>query len=132
MDTLLQVLLFGGLVFLMMRFGCGSHMFGHGSKNKTDSHSGGCCGGGKDKHADASDGNEHPGWVQPEKDRDPVCGKMVSKEVAKTSIHAGLAYYLCSTDCRDAFEASPEQYVGREKETASPRLEQRSAKSGGH
>ena len=30
MDTLFSVLIWGGLFFLMMRFGCGSHMFGRG------------------------------------------------------------------------------------------------------
>lgn len=132
MDTLLQILLFGGLMFVMMRFGCGSHMMGHGSKDKKGSHSGGCCGGGKGKNDQASTGEKHSKWVQPEEDRDPVCGKMVSKAVAKTSVHDGLAYYFCSTDCRDAFESPPSKYVDQEEETVSLRLNTRLAESDGH
>ncbi|HEB79245.1 MAG TPA: hypothetical protein ENI79_02060, partial [Rhodospirillales bacterium] len=63
---------------------------GHGQGHGKDKQAGGgCCGGGKDKHDEASTvdstGDEQPKWVQPEEDRDPVCGKMVSKDVAKTS-----------------------------------------------
>lgn len=131
MDTFLQILLFGGLMFVMMRFGCGSHMFGHGSKDKKGSHSGGCCGGG-DKKAEASPGNEHSHGSPPEEDTDPVCGKTVSTGNAKTSVHDGLVYFFCSADCRDTFEASPSEYVNREQESASPRLEQHPAANGGH
>ena len=32
---------------------------------------------------------------------------------AKASLHQGKPYYFCSTDCREKFEASPEQYAGK-------------------
>ena len=47
MDTVLPILLFGGLMFLMMRFGCGAHMFGRGHGHGKDAEArnkGGCCG----------------------------------------------------------------------------------------
>lgn len=151
METVWNILLFGGLIFLMMRFGCGSHMFGRGSKHNKDAHAsggdahasggGGCCGGGG-KQAEASPGEASAGeartandqlrWSPPERDTDPVCGKTISTDNARSSVHDGLVYYFCSGECREAFEASPFQYAGREKETASPRLEQRPAESGGH
>ena len=34
METFLPILIWGGLLFLMMRFGCGAHMFGHGHGHK--------------------------------------------------------------------------------------------------
>ncbi len=105
----------------MMRFGCGSHMMGRGSKNKKGSHSGGCCGGGK--HAETPSEEKTHSQAPPERDIDPVCGVTVFTDKAKTSVHDGLVYFFCSTDCRDAFESSPGQYLNREQESASPRLE---------
>ena len=52
MESLFPYLLWGGLFFLMMRFGCGSHMFGHRHGDRGDAkpgghgtgHGHGCCG----------------------------------------------------------------------------------------
>lgn len=44
MDTLLNLLLVGGLIFVMMRFGCGAHAGRHAGHGAPD-HPGGCCGG---------------------------------------------------------------------------------------
>ncbi len=133
-DTIIQILIFGGLIFVMMRFGCGSHMKGHGSKDKKGSSSGGCCGGDKEKtpeaKTDATGDDDHPIWVQPENDRDPVCSKMVSKREAKTSVHDNLAYYFCSTECREAFEASPSRFLNQEKEALPGKLDIKPAESG--
>lgn len=117
MDTILNVLLWGGLFFLMMRFGCGSHMFGqgHGAENKKgalDQGHGGCCGSGNRKRNRATAGAEHLTWEAPEKDVDPVCGKTISTTEARPSLHEGQVYYFCSRECREAFEALPEHYVG--------------------
>ncbi|HEC90400.1 MAG TPA: YHS domain-containing protein [Alphaproteobacteria bacterium] len=143
MDTLLQFLLIGGVFFLLMRFGCGSHM-GRGSKHGNGSGhghdakaagGGGCCGGGGKKHAGKGK-HEHalaarreklapepkPGGP-PEKDTDPVCGKEISTETAKPSFYDGLVYYFCSRECRDAFEASPMKYLGLDLATEAPHLE---------
>lgn len=134
METFWPILLFGGLLFLMMRFGCGSHMRGHGSGHKNDAHAGGhggCCGGGG-KHARASTGNGQHQRTPPESDVDRVCGKTVSTDNAKSIFHDGLVYYFCSRECREMFEASPAQYVVRDKEEAPPPLEHRPVEGGGH
>ena len=126
MDTIWQLLLFGGLIYLMMRFGCGAHMFGHGSKDKKDAHAGGhggCCGGGGGKHADASAGGGQHQRMPPKMDTDPVCGKTVSTEKAKTTVHGGLVYFFCSPQCREAFEAAPHNYVDGGQPDKVKRLE---------
>jgi YHS domain-containing protein len=119
MDTALQVLLIGGLLFVMMRWGCGSHLFGHGSKHKKDAHAGGhggCCGGGG-KHAKADSGKGNLASTPPAKDVDPVCGKTVSTDTAKTSAHRGLVYFFCSQECREEFEMAPDSYLVEEAGT---------------
>lgn len=42
---------------------------------------------------------------------DPVCGKHVDPASAKSSVYQGEAYYFCSTEHRDTFEANPNQYL---------------------
>jgi YHS domain-containing protein len=96
MESLVYFLLWGGLIFLMMRFGCGSHVMGHG---------------GHGRKQDERSGGGEPRWVPPEKDRDPVCGMTVTTAAAKSTVHGGHVYYFCSQGCRDKFEASPATYV---------------------
>lgn len=136
METLFQILLFGGLIFLMMRFGCGSHMFGgkhgsakgHGAQGES---AGGCCGGSAKRAKRPATEEQHQG-TPPAKDVDPVCGKPVSTEGAKSSLHDGLVYFFCSGECRETFEASPAQYAGRNRAEALTSLEHRPAEGGGH
>ena len=87
MEGLLSLLLFGGLFFLMMRFGCGAHVMhgGHGHGNKTDA---------KD--------TDHV---------DPVCGMSVDPESGYGKMHQGKLYRFCSRDCLDKFEAEPAHYA---------------------
>lgn len=89
MEGLFSLLLFAGLFFLMMRFGCGAHMVhgGHG------------------QHGTAG-GN----------DTDPVCGMQVSADSGYTKVHHGMLYRFCSRSCLDKFDADPQQYLGKEKE----------------
>jgi Cu+-exporting ATPase len=48
---------------------------------------------------------------------DPVCGMEVDERTTKDrAMHEGSTYYFCSKDCREEFEASPEDYVGGEEE----------------
>lgn len=84
--SLLSLLVWGGLFYIMMRFCCGPHMMGgHG-------HHGGHGG---------SDG-----------EKDPVCGMAVNPEkAAGASVHAGKTYYFCSTSCHDKFEKEPAKYA---------------------
>ena len=114
MDTLLSVLIWGGLFFLMMRFGCGSHMFkrGHGAGGDEAASAqgpGGGCGSGGGKRLEKAAEAERLTWVAPEKNTGPVCGKTVYTNAARPSLHDGLVYYFCSRECREAFEVLPEQ-----------------------
>lgn len=86
------LLLWGGLFYVMMRYGCGAHMMGgHGGH----SHGG---------HGDGAPG----GGV-----KDPVCGMTVDpKNAAAAAVRGGTTHYFCSTSCRDKFEQAPDKYVG--------------------
>lgn len=111
MGTLLWFAIWAGLFFLMMRFGCGSHVMGHGH-----SHHGG---------EDASKSGEQDSmrWVAPKTDIDPVCRKTVNTDTAKSAVYAGKVYYFCSNEDRDRFEAAPERYVGAEANRAPTQME---------
>ena len=102
MGTLLYFAVFAGLFFVMMRFGCGSHVMGHGH-GEHEGHGG-------DASADAV--KDQRRWVPPETDIDPVCRMSVQTEGAKSSVYHGTVYYFCSVEHRDQFEADPERYVG--------------------
>ena len=42
---------------------------------------------------------------------DPVCGMSVDEADAPAEVeHKGTTYYFCSTDCREEFDANPEDY----------------------
>ena len=96
MDTeslkpLLSILIWGGLFFFIMRYGCGAHMMGgHG-------HHGG--------HGNSTDTTD--------KDtKDPVCGMAVDRQKSTAaSTYRGKTFYFCSTTCRDKFEHEPEKYA---------------------
>lgn len=87
--SLLWILVWGGLFFVMMRYGCGAHiMGGHGGHGGH----GGKGGGGAPK--------------------DPVCGMAVDPEqAAGAAVHEGKTYYFCSGSCRDKFEQAPRQFL---------------------
>ena len=90
LKSLLSILIWGGLFFLMMRYGCGAHMMG--------GHGHGQHGG----HGD-TDGET----------KDPVCGMTVDRQKSSAaSTYRGKIYHFCSTSCRDKFEQAPEKYVG--------------------
>ena len=109
MQTLLWFAFWAGLFFVMMRFGCGAHVMGHGR------HGG---------HGDetARDGQKVR-WVPPESDVDPVCGKTVTPDQAKSAVHGGTVYYFCSNECRDRFETAPQLYVGRKGDREPKQME---------
>jgi YHS domain-containing protein len=87
--SLVSLLIWGGLFFLMMRFGCGAHiMGGHG-------------------HHGGREGKSAGGST-----KDPVCGMDVDPQrAAAASVHNGETYYFCSASCRDKFERAPEKYL---------------------
>jgi len=92
LKSLGSLLLWGGLFFVMMRYGCGAHMMGgHGH-------------GGHGGHADATPGGDA---------KDPVCGMTVDpQKAAAAAVREGKTYYFCSTPCRDKFEQAPAKYAG--------------------
>ena len=97
LENVLYFLFWAGLFVVMMRFGCGAHIMGHGH------HHGGT---GSDEHGDG-----HLRWVPPDQAVDPVCGMTVQTAGAKSAVHGGQVYYFCSQDCREKFEATPASYA---------------------
>ncbi len=98
METVIWFLIWGVLIFFMMRFGCGAHIMGHGH-------------GRHEGHGTSSD-RERLRWSAPETDVDPVCGMTVHTDKAKSAVHEGTVYYFCSSNCRERFESTPQLFVG--------------------
>ena len=96
MESLIYFLLFAGLIFLMMRFGCGAHVMGHAHRSSS---------------AGRAEAGSQPRLVPPAKDTDPVCGMRVETADAKSSFFDGRLYYFCSASCRDRFEANPTAFA---------------------
>ena len=89
--SLLSFLLWGGLFFLMMRYGCGAHIMGgrghHGGHGKTD------------------------GTAEIQA-KDPVCGMTIDRDKSTAAgVYRGKTYYFCSASCRDKFEKEPVKYA---------------------
>jgi YHS domain-containing protein len=110
MEALIYFAIWAGALFVMMRFGCGAHVTGHGQT----------------RGEPGSAGSRSLRWTPPEKDADPVCGKSVRTQQAKPSVHDGSVYYFCSRDCREIFEAAPDGYLGK-REFAHTELERADA-----
>ena len=110
LQNVLYFLVWAGLFFVMMRFGCGAHVMGHGH------HHGGTS-------SDARGPGSDPRSAPPDRVVDPVCGRTIETARAKSTVDDGRVYYFCSQDCREKFEAAPTSYVkagdvtshGREK-----------------
>lgn len=91
MEGLGSFLLFALFFFLLMRYGCGSHMM-HGHGNHGGDH------GGKDtKHID------------------PVCDMEVKAEQGYGKMYQGALYRFCSKSCLDKFDNDPEHYLNKEQ-----------------
>jgi len=97
LQNILYFAIWAAFIFLMMRYGCGAHIMGHGHHHD---------GTGSNDHGD---GNVR--WVPPDRAVDPVCGVTVQTAGAKSAVHDGHVYYFCSQDCRAKFEATPASYV---------------------
>lgn len=109
METLVLLALWAGLMFLMMRFGCGAHLVGHGRH-----------GGAQARSRTDRAASEALRWVPPARDVDRVCGKTVETGKAKPSVHDGEVFYFCSRECREAFEARPRLYLEKPQELEGP------------
>lgn len=91
MDGLLTLLLFAGLFYAMMRFGCGAHMVhGHGGHGSHEGH---------EEHAALAAAT------------DPVCGMPVAAGQGYAKMHGGHEYRFCSRACLDKFESTPDAYL---------------------
>jgi len=97
MEALLYFVAWAFFIFVLMGLGCGRHIISHAY-------------GKKGTGAETADNSSFK-WVPPERDTDPVCGKSVLTANAKPSIHDGSVYYFCSRECREVFEAAPEQHL---------------------
>lgn len=95
MPSVVYFLLWAALIFVMLRFGCGAHVMGHGHGKAKK--------GGETARGDAR-------WIAPAKETDPVCNMTVDTVGGKSAIYEGRAYYFCSQECREKFEASPKSY----------------------
>lgn len=82
------LLIWAGLFYLMMRFGCGAHMVhGHG-------------------------GDEHEARMAVSgNDKDPVCGMAVSPGQGYSEIYQNHEFRFCSRKCLDKFDAEPQRYA---------------------
>jgi YHS domain-containing protein len=87
MNSLLSLLLFAALFYLMMRFGCGAHMV-HGSH-------------GSHGNEDRKQGSE----------KDPVCGMPVESGSGYSEQYEGKVLRFCSKRCVDKFDAEPRRYA---------------------
>lgn len=109
MESLVYFLLFAGLIFLMMRFGCGAHVMGHGHGHGGSS-------------AERAESGHRARLVPPAKDIDPVCGMTVETVRARSSVFDGRIYYFCSASCREKFETNPTAFA-KPTDTASQQKE---------
>jgi YHS domain-containing protein len=90
MERILSFVVYAGLFYLMMSFGCGAHM-GHG------------------KHS----GHEHGSPKPSNSDtlRDPVCGMPVGPGEGYSKFYEGRELRFCSRACLDKFEAQEHRYA---------------------
>ncbi len=100
MQPFIYFIVWAVLIFVMMRFGCGAHVMGHGSHHGH-------------KTGESTEKGQLP--TTPLKATDPVCGMTVEPAKAKSSIFEGIPYYFCSNDCREKFEAAPGTYISQSK-----------------
>jgi YHS domain-containing protein len=109
------LILLGGTMVAMHLFGHG-HGSGH-KKGQADTRAAGCCGGhgGEPENENEPGGNDEPRWVAPKESVDLVCGKALSTDVSKPSVHDGQVYYFCSQQCRGTFESTPQEFTARDK-----------------
>ena len=96
-QDVLYYVVWAGLFFLLMRYGCGAHVMGHRQHNNSD------------VPTERPPPNVLP--LVPDQAKDPVCGMTVQTSAAKTAVYKGQNYYFCSQRCREKFEASPELYT---------------------
>lgn len=98
MGGLFTLLLYAGLFYFLMRFGCGAHMT-HGHHKKK---------------------------VTPEPIIDPVCGIKIEDEHGYGKLQNGNLYRFCSKECLDEFDKYPDKYIEKHNVISSRARENRS------
>lgn len=105
MESLIYFLLWGGAFFLLQRFGHGKHLMGDGHGQH-----------GMPLNGSARSPKEC-GWTAPTMAVDPLCGKTVQTNAARSSVDDGAVHYFCSRECRERFEVAPKLYLEQPAET---------------
>ena len=101
MESLLSILLFVGVFYFMMRFGCGAHMRGGGCGHSSHRH---------DKTAETPAGPTVPDTKT--MTRDPVCCMEIETARAEHSTQYGSGtFYFCSKDCYRKFKERPQYFA---------------------
>lgn len=104
MESLIYFLIWGGVFFLLQRLGRANYVNGAGNV----------------QHGLVLQGAERSpkqlGWIAPKMAVDPLCGKTVQTNAAKSSVDDGAVHYFCSRECRERFEVAPQLYLGRPPE----------------
>ena len=99
MGSVLSILLFVAVFYLMMRYGCGAHMHAGGCGYSSDA-------GSKRHKALGNHSNEK------QITRDPVCGMQIQSERPSYSADYGPdTYYFCSKECYRRFQEKPESFA---------------------
>jgi len=96
LGNVLYFLGWAALIFVMMRYGCGAHVLGHGH--------------GRGSHDDGH-------WTAQDRAVAPVCRMTIATDAAKSALHAGRVYYFCSAECRDQFAAATDSYTSGDSGT---------------
>ena len=105
MESVLSILLFVAVLYLMMRYGCGAHM-----------HGGGCGHTSRDHSKRNEDSGNHGKASANQVTRDPVCGMQIESKRASYSAQYGPdTYYFCSKECLRRFEDRPESFAEIER-----------------
>jgi len=85
MEGVFSLLLYAGVFYFLMRFGCGAHMtHGHHKKKVTTIPT-----------------------------IDPVCGAEVGEEQGYGKLQSGHLYRFCSKDCLNEFDIDPDKYIDK-------------------
>lgn len=90
MDRVISFLLFAGLFYVMMRYGCGAHaVHGH-------------------HHGERKD---RPESGPSASSKDPVCGMEVEQGRGYSEVFESREYRFCSRKCLDKFDAEPSRFA---------------------
>lgn len=103
-SSILSIIIFGGLFYLMMRRGgCGMGHRGHGGHGSGD---------GQGRHSNHEEGSGSGGSRMI---KDPVCGVFVDLQTSISSKHMGQNFYFCSPACKENFDKEPMKYIKKEE-----------------